>query len=210
MLTEFFEGETLSRCTREKLILLLNVLIEMQDRYWENRELADIGWTFDKKHASMEKRRPYLKDFANTFEEYLKEESTVPRTLCNDDLLPFNALVSNDTAVIIDWEYAGILPYPCALARLLAFGEQDTDFMFQMSLADKQFAVHYYYDNLIERKGITWNDYIRTMKLFFFKEYSEWVYTAESSNNLELPEYKKYYRLSKLLAEDLGYCEESK
>ncbi len=103
------------------------------------------------------------------------------------------------------WEYGGILPYPCALARLLAFGEENTDFMFQMSLEDKEFAVWYYYDYLIKSKGIPWDEYIRTMKLFFLKEYSEWVYFARSSNDFTKPEYQKYYAKCKLLAKELGY-----
>lgn len=103
------------------------------------------------------------------------------------------------------WEYGGILPYPCALARLLAFGEENTDFMFQMPLEDKEFAVRYYYDYLIKSKGIPWDEYIRTMKLFFLKEYSELVYFARSSNDFTKPEYQKYYAKCKLLAKELGY-----
>lgn len=205
MLMECFEGETMSLSTREKLILALDALIQTQDKFWENTDLADVGWTFEKRHAARKKRLAYMEDLSDTYKAYLEADSTVPRTLCNDDLLPFNALVNSDRAVIIDWEFAGILPYPCALARLLAFGEENTDFMFQMSMEDKVFAVQYYYDNLIRNKGISWDDYIRTMQLFFFKEYSEWVYFARSSNDFTKAEYQKYYAKCKTLARNLGY-----
>ena len=205
MLMEFFEGETMSQSTREKLILTLDVLIQMQEKFWGNTDLADVGWTFEKRHAARKKRLAYMEDLSDAYEAYLEADSAVPRTLCNDDLLPFNVLVSADRAVIIDWEFAGILPYPCALARLLAFGEENTDFMFQMSMEDKEFAVQYYFDNLIRNKGISWDEYIRTMKLFFFKEYSEWVYFARSSNDFTKPEYQKYYAKCKTLARNLGY-----
>lgn len=205
MLMEFFEGETMSQSTREKLILALDALIQMQEKFWGNTELADIGWTFEKRHTARKKRLPYMEDLADAFNAYLEVDKAVPRTLCNDDLLPFNVLVSADRAVIIDWEFAGILPYPCALARLLAFGEENTDFMFQMSLADKEFAVQYYYDHLIGSKGISLDEYIKTMKLFFFKEYSEWVYFARSSNDFTKPEYQKYYDKCIILARDFGY-----
>lgn len=204
MLMEFFEGETMSQSTREKLILTLDALIQMQEKFWGNTDLADAGWTFEKRHAARKKRLAYMEDLSDAYKAYLEADSTVPRTLCNDDLLPFNVLVNSDRAVIIDWEFAGILPCPCALARLLAFGEENTDFMFQMSQADKEFAVQYYYDNLIRNKGISWEEYIRTMKLFFFKEYSEWVYFARSSNDFSKPEYPKYYPKCKILAQDLG------
>ena len=204
MLMEFFEGETMSQSTREKLILALDALIQTQEKFWGNTDLAGVGWTFDKRHAARKKRLAYMEDLSDAYKAYLEADSTVPRTLCNDDLLPFNVLVNADRAVIIDWEFAGILPYPCALARLLAFGEENTDFMFQMSLEDKEFAVQYYYDHLIKNKGILWDDYIRTMKLFFLKEYSEWVYFARSSKDFTTPEYQKYYAKCKILANSLG------
>lgn len=204
MLMEFFDGETMSQSTREKLILALGALIQTQEKFWGNTALADAGWTFEKRHTARKKRLSYMEDLSNAYKAYLEADKTVPRTLCNDDLLPFNVLVNSDRAVIIDWEFAGILPYPCALARLLAFGEENTDFMFQMSQADKEFAVQYYYDNLIKNKGISWEEYIRTMKLFFFKEYSEWVYFTRSSNDFTKPEYQKYYVKCKILAKELG------
>ena len=204
MLMEFFDGETMSYCTREKLILALDALIQIQEKFWDNTDLADAGWTFEKRHAARKKRLTYMEDLSDAYKAYLEADFTVPRTLCNDDLLPFNVLVSADRAVIIDWEFAGILPYPCAIARLLAFGEENTAFMFQMSMEDKEFAVQYYYDNLIRNKGISWTEYIRTMKLFFFKEYSEWVYFARSSNDFTKPEYQKYYAKCKILAKELG------
>ena len=208
MLMEFFDGETMSHCTRENLILALDALIQMQEKFWGNTDLADTGWTFEKRHAARIKRLPYMDDLANAYNAYLEADRTVPRTLCNDDLLPFNVLVNTGQAVIIDWEFGGILPYPCALARLLAFGEENTDFMFKMSLEDKEFAVRYYYDHLIRNKGISWDDYIRTMKLFFFKEYSEWVYFARSSKDFTTPEYQKYYAKCKILANSLGLYQE--
>ena len=211
MLMEIFRGQTMSVSTREKLILALDALIQTQDKFWDNTSLSDVGWTFEKRHAARVKRFAYMDDLADAYKAYLEADSTVPRTLCNDDLLPFNVLVNDDRAVIIDWEFAGILPYPCALARLLAFGEENTDFMFQMSLADKEFAVQYYYDHLIRSKGISWDEYIQTMKLFFFKEYSEWVYFARSSNDFTKPEYQKYYAKCKILANSLGlYKEETR
>ena len=85
----------------------------------------------------------YMDDLAEVYRAYLAEAARVPRTLCNDDLLPFNVLVNEERAVILDWEYGGILPYPCALARLLAFGEEGTDFFFQMTRADREFALRY-------------------------------------------------------------------
>ena len=52
MLMEFFDGETMSNCTREHLILALDALIQMQEKFWGNTDLADTGWTFEKRHIA--------------------------------------------------------------------------------------------------------------------------------------------------------------
>ena len=200
MLMEYISGSTLSRCTRETLIPVLDALIAMQDRYWQNTDLADVGYGFSKSYPNREKRLPYMEDLGRFYEAYLEAFRTVPRTLCNDDMLPFNVLLSGQRAVILDWEYAGILPYPCALARFLAFGEESENTMFYMTREDQIFAVDYYYENLIRHKGISYETYLHTMKLFFFKEYSEWIYCANSSGDRSGEYYRKYSQMARALA----------
>lgn len=205
MLMEFVPGTTMSRCTREKLRLTLDALIAMQQRYWGDTAHAHVGYAFDSSWPNREKRLPYMADLTDAYQAYLDAFRTVPRTLCNDDMLPINVLVNEERAVIIDWEYAGILPYPCAITRLIAFGEETTDELFQMTQDDKQFALDYYYENLVKSKLIPRSEYNRTMQLFFFKEYSEWVYCAGLSGDYEMDYYKKYYAKAKKLAVELGF-----
>lgn len=205
MVMEYIHGHSLSRCTRAELILALDALISLQRQYWENTELASAGCSFDVIYSSREKRLPYMEDLTDCYQSYLNAFRTVPRTLCNDDLLPFNVLVSENRAVILDWEHAGILPYPCALARLLAFGKDRENALFRMSREDQRFAVEYYYTNLIREKGIAYDEYIHTMKLFFFKEYSEWIYCANSSGDFSGEYYQTYSVTARLLAKELGF-----
>ena len=141
MLMEYFDGQTLSRCTREKLTLALDALIELQNAWWRDTTRADAGLSFERCYESRQKWLPHMADLTEAFEAYLEAFRTVPRTLCNDDLLPFNVLSDGQRAVIIDWEYGGILPYPCALARLIAYGEDREDALFYMTQEDKEFAV---------------------------------------------------------------------
>lgn len=204
LLMEFFAGETLSQSSRSHWQRALDALIALQRAFWENTEQAGAGWTFEKKFASEQRWLPYMDDLAEVYHAYLTEAARVPRTLCNDDLLPFNVLVNEERAVILDWEYGGILPYPCALARLLAFGEEGTDFFFQMTRADREFALRYYYDHLLREKNIPWEEYLRTMKLFFLKEYAEWVYLARKEKDLTGANYRKYYEKCRILAGELS------
>ena len=205
MLMEYIEGHTLSRCCRDDLILALDALIDSQKPFWNSAEYAHVGYGFNKSYPNREKRLPYLEDLTDCYDAYLSAFRTVPRTLCNDDLLPFNIMINQHRAVILDWEFGGILPYPCALARMLAFGEEDPKAMFFIRKADQLFAVDYYYDHLIREKGIPYEEYIRTLKLFFFKEYSEWIYCANSSGDRTGEYYRKYTGMARKLAAELGY-----
>lgn len=205
MLMEFVQGSSLSRCTRPKLQKTLDALILSQAQYWNDFVHAEAGYSFQKSFPNRQKRLAYMGDLADAYGAYLDAFCTVPRTLCNDDMLPFNVLVGEEKAVIIDWEYAGILPYPCAVARLLAFGEEEADALFQMTEADRRFALDYYYERLIKGKGISRAEYDRTMQLFFLKEYCEWVYCAGISGDYEMANYQKYYSKAKRIAQELGF-----
>ena len=203
MLMEFVPGQTLSRCTRENLRLALDGLMELQRAWWQEEDQAGVGLSFDRCYESRQKWLPYMADLQPAFEAYLEAFRTVPRTLCNDDLLPFNVLADGQRAVILDWEYGGILPYPCALARLIAYGEEREDALFYMTDADKEFALAYYYDHFIREKGIDLARYRRTMDLFLLKEYAEWVYCAYKSGDLDIPYYQTYYPKALALAAKL-------
>lgn len=207
MLMEFGPGQTMSRCTRDRLVLTLDALCENQARWWGDTAHADIGRGFRESWPNRCKRLPYMLDLADAYQAYLDEFALVPRTLCNDDLLPFNVLADENRAVILDWEYGGILPYPCALARLLAFGEEDGD-MFRMTEEDRSFALTYYYEKLIKPRGISRAEYDKTMDLFFLKEYSEWGYCAGISGDYEMEYYKKYSEKARILARKLGLLKE--
>ena len=125
-LMEYIEGHTLQKCDRESLTAVLDALIYLQNKYWEKREFQGIGQDFEASLPGRQKRGKYLNDeeLEQAYERYLRIYSDIPRTLCHDDLLPFNVLCTKERAVIIDWEYAGILPYPASLARLLAHCEE--------------------------------------------------------------------------------------
>ncbi len=199
MLMEYVPGESMSKCTRPRLKRTLDALIAGQRRYWQNTSLADVGYGYARSFPNRCKRLAYMGELSESYEAYLEAFAAVPRTLCNDDMLPSNVIAGEDRAVILDWEFAGILPYPCAIARLLAFGEDDTDTLFQMTRSDKEFALDYYYENLIKDEGISREEYDRTMKLFFFKEYSEWIYCANAGGDCESENYKKYAPMAKEL-----------
>ena len=174
---EYIEGKTLYKCDRDSLQKALDALISIQETYWNDSIHNDVGYTFETSMQSRIKRGQYLAEdeIEAAYNEFLSLYSNLPRTLCHDDLLPFNVIVSDNSAVIIDWEYAGILPYPVSISRLIAHAEEDENAFFHMTNDDKAFAIQYYYDNFVAKHNISYTKYRHTLDLFLLYEYCEWI-----------------------------------
>lgn len=199
ILMEYLDGNNLQKCDRKSLTAVLDSLIYLQNMYWEKRELEGIGHGFEASLPGRQKRGKYLNDaeLEQAYEKYLQIYSNIPRTLCHDDLLPFNVICTNEHAVIIDWEYAGILPYPTSLARLLAHCEEDESAFFYMRQEDKEYAIEYYFEHLLKEKGIDYSDYRKILDYFLLYEYCEWIMLGVEYNDTENERFKKYYAKAK-------------
>jgi thiamine kinase-like enzyme len=172
----------------------------LQDEYWDVKDKSDTGYTFEKSLKGRIDRGAYLCDneLEAHYNKFLSAYQNIPRTLCHDDLLPFNILVSDDGATIIDWEYAGMLPYLTSIARLIAHCEESDDAFFYMKDEDKRFAIDYYYDNLIKQKGIAYENYRHDLDLFLFYEYCEWIMLGNKyPDSADMERYKSYLEKTK-------------
>ena len=204
LVMEYVHGNMLRSLDRPSITLALDALINLQRRFWGASEPAGaVG--FEDFLARRRARGKHLGDeqLEQAYDGYLEQFQALPRTLCHDDLLPFNVMAADDRAVLIDWETAGILPYPTSLARLLAHGENTPDAFFHLTDEDRAFAVSYYYENLIREKGISYEDYRRSLDFCFFYEYCEWVMLGNKYGNTETERFKRYFALAKALAETL-------
>lgn len=198
-LTDFENGKDLCVCSREALKSALDSLIYLQNLYWNRNDLQDKAYTFEKSKIDRANRGKYLNDseLEKEYEKFLQQYSILPRTLCHDDLLPFNILVGQHGAAIIDWEFAGILPYPTSLARLIAHGKNERNSLFYMSDEDKKFAIKYYYENLIKSKGIPAGEYLYSMHLFLLYEYCEWIMLGVKYKDADTNRYHEYLKKAK-------------
>lgn len=204
LVMEYVHGKTLRSLDRPSITLALDALINLQRRFWGASDPAGaVG--FEDFLARRRARGQHLGDerLEQAYDGYLEQFQALPRTLCHDDLLPFNVMATDDRAVLIDWETAGILPYPTSLARLLAHGENTPDAFFHLTDEDRAFAVSYYYENLIREKGISYEDYRRALAFCFLYEYCEWVMLGNKYGNTETERFKRYSALAKALAETL-------
>lgn len=196
-LMEYVKGTDLRRCGRESLTAALDALISLQDRFWESPKTA--GYSFEESLQSRKNRGSFLNDplLERAYDNFLDLYESLPRTLCHDDLLPFNVLVDGDKATIIDWEYAGILPYPTSLVRLIAHGREAEDAFFYMTEADKTFAIDYYYEHLVRSKGISYEDYRWAVDYFLLYEYCEWIMLGNKYPDEDIPRAKEYLIIAK-------------
>lgn len=205
ILLEYVSGEDLRIASRDKLKLALDALIGIQNVSWENHTPESFGYTFEKSLEGRIIRGKYLNDqkLEEAYARFLKVYQESPRTLCHDDLLPLNVIVSDKRAVIIDWEYAGMLPYLTSFARLIAHGRDYKNAFFYLSGEDRAFAVDYYYEKLIKSKGICREKYLNDLEYYIFYEYSEWVYCGNKYGDTDSERFKEYAELAKKQAEKL-------
>lgn len=205
LLMEYCPGEDLRICSREKLVMALDALILMQDEFWERIDLSGCAVTMERALASVEDRGKYLGSalLEEAYAKFVRAYRAMPRTLCHEDLLPINVL-AGDRAVLIDWEYGGMLPYLSSFARLIAHGRGDKDAFFYMTAADKEFAVGYYYENLVKKHGIPYAEYRDSLDLFLFYEYCEWVMLGNRCDGREDERYGYYLKLAGALAAELS------
>ena len=199
ILMEYIEGENLCKCNRTKLTHALDALISLQKKTWEGHTFAHCGDPFEKILLKRQNRGKYLNDLLleEAYEKFLRVYQCVPKALCHDDLLPFNIIASGKKAFLIDWETGGIMPYPTSFARLIAHAEEDPNSFFCMTQADKNFAIDYYFDNLLKEKGISYIDWRNTLEYFLFYEYCEWVFVGNKYNATDGEYYKKYLPVAK-------------
>ena len=204
ILLEFVEGRSLMRCRRADLVRALDAMIAFQNAFWGTGKR--IGTGVKAALAGCRKRRGFLpeEDLRRALDRFLDAYPALPRTLCHDDLLPFNLIVSDSRAVFIDWEECGVLPYPCMLVRLLAHGSEHGETPFFMTEADKLFAVGYYYEHLVRNKGIAYDEYIRTIDLFWFFELTEWIYVYRKYRRKPDPLYTYYLSSAREKAKEIA------
>ena len=176
-LTEYVPLHDLRICDRKRLVPALDALVASQEEYWQREDLYDVCVTMDMAKQGIENRGKYLGSdlLERAYAAFQRVFSETPRTLCHDDLLPINVLADEERAVLIDWEYGGVLPYLSAFARLIAHGREDRNAYFYLSREDRGFAIEYYYEHLPKKHGIAFSDYRRALDHFLFYEYCEWI-----------------------------------
>jgi len=203
ILIEDIRGESLSVCTRAALTAALDSMIELQGLYWTLP--VHLGESVQSSLPLRTARRRYIPGIMlrRAFDLSIEAYRSAAVTLCHDDMLPQNVFYDGWRAVLLDWEYAGMLPWPVMLARLLAHTSSNGATPFYMSAEDKSFALDYYFEHFIAARGVSRADYDRTMKLFIFYELTEWIYVYRKGHRARDGLYRYYFAAARDEAKEI-------
>ena len=190
ILIEYLDGTSLMNGTLENNIKAVDTIIEINKKYL-NSEII-LSDTFENELVRIDKRLKYLNDplLKNKYLEFINVYKNSIRTVCHNDLLPFNMIISNGKAFFIDLENMGYLPYLSMFSRFIAHYKEEIGYLFYLEEDVKEYLIKYYYDNFAASLNISYEKYLFDLNLFLFFEYTEWLYVY---NRYNLKKDERYY-----------------
>lgn len=181
ILIEFVPGMDLRDFTEEMAHACAESIAVIMNEFWQETkeefrekkqdDRFDRYWKRINKRALCLEKEPVLK---NAYQLFLQRQLTCPRTLCNGDFLQYNAIYRDGRAMLIDWAFAGIMPYSLDIARLIAHGTEDRiTFPFYMNDKYREIYVREVYERL--KRKPDWDQYVMDIKLSLLNEYVEFI-----------------------------------
>ena len=156
ILIEYLNGDNLMNGNLDNCTKALDTIIEINKKYLNTEvELSD---RFDKELSRINKRLEYLNDelLERKYLEFTNVYKKTIKTVCHNDLLPFNMIISKNKAFLIDLENIGYLPYLLMFARFIAHYKEVKGYIFYLEDIVKKYLIKYYYDNFVVLLNITY------------------------------------------------------
>ena len=208
ILLEHIEGSDLKKFNHAMALSCAKNLVEIFNTYWQDKdfETNKLDNRFEQYFERICRRAHCLKDFdklSKAYNIFLARQKECPRTLCNGDLLQCNALNSPKGVVIIDWGFAGIMPYALDIARLIAHGA-DQDDPFYMTDELREVFLSAVYSGL-KNTSLTYEQFLWDVKLARLNECIEFIESNLNHPDKDKDRYFEYYfvRANKLSDEIL-------
>lgn len=116
ILIEYISGTDLRRFNKYMASGCADSLSRIFNMYWQenNFEENKLDNRFERYWTRINKRSECLINepkLSSAYRVFLDRQLVCPRTLCNGDFLQCNAIESNTDIILIDWAFAGIMPY---------------------------------------------------------------------------------------------------
>ncbi|MDE7221575.1 MAG: aminoglycoside phosphotransferase family protein, partial [Oscillospiraceae bacterium] len=174
ILIEHIPGPDLRDFTDTLAYAAANSITEIMNAYWQS-DVPDgrfeLYWERINKRARCLTEEPVLR---RAYDRFLERQQSCPRTLCSGDFLQFNAIDNGGKVYIIDWAFAGIMPYSLDIARMIAHGTGDRrTFPFYMTDRHKSLYVRRVYDLLVQKPDR--EQYLQDVRLSVLNEYIEFI-----------------------------------
>ena len=174
LLIEYIPGPDLRDFTDELAYAAAGSITTIMNAYWESDE---PDGRFERYQERINKRAGCLArepELQRAYNRFLARQQTCPRTLCSGDFLQFNAINRDGEVYIIDWAFAGIMPYSLDVARMIAHGTGDRrTFPFYMTDRHREIYVREVYRQLAKKPS--WERYLQDIRLAVLNEYVEFI-----------------------------------
>ena len=197
ILLQYIAGEDLRKFNEEMVVGCADSLAQIFNLYWQEDEFAEkkLDNRFERYWTRINKRAKCLKNeekLAEAYQIFLDRQLECPRTLCNGDFLQFNAINNNGRIILIDWAFAGIMPYSLDLARLITHGsERYFPFPFYMTDEYRKIFIKGVYERLAYKPD--YKQYVWDIILSCLNECIEFIESELKDITRERDEVFNYY-----------------
>jgi len=205
ILIEHIAGTDLRRFNKDMAYRCADSLSCIFNMYWQDGNFKENKQDnrFERYWTRINKRSDCLKNevtLASAYGIFLDRQLACPRTLCNGDFLQCNAIESDNGIILIDWAFAGIMPYSLDLARLITHGsEKFFPFPFYMTDEYRRIFLRGVYEKLINKPD--YKQFIWDVILSRLNECIEFIESELNDESIERDEvFAYYYNNAEILA----------
>lgn len=197
ILIEYIPGSDLRKFNKDMAFECADSLSTIFNMYWQESSFKEnnINSRFQRYWTRINKRASCLKEeskLSSSYTIFLDRQLTSPRTLCNGDFLQFNAIKNDEGITLIDWGFAGIMPYSLDIARLITHGSEEFfPFPFYMTDEYRRIFLKELYNKLVYRPD--YHQYVWDIVLSCLNECIEFIESELNDNSLERNEIFNYY-----------------
>lgn len=197
ILIEYINGVDLRVFNKYMASGCADSLSSIFNMYWQenNFEENKLDNRFNRYWTRINKRSECLINepkLSSAYRVFLDRQLVCPRTLCNGDFLQCNAIERNKKIILIDWAFAGIMPYSLDLARLITHGSEEFfPFPFYMNDEYRKFFLKGVYSNLLYKPG--YKQFIWDVILSCLNECIEFIEREINDKSIERDEVFTYY-----------------
>ena len=200
ILIEFIDGKDLRVFNKEIAYGCADSLINIFNTYWQENDFEEnkLDNRFERYWIRINKRAECLREEAElsyAYQIFLDRQLECPRTLCNGDFLQCNAIDNERGIVLIDWAFAGIMPYSLDIARLISHGSEGYfPFPFYMTDEYRKTFLKKVYDKLLIK--FDYKQFIYDVILSCLNECIEFIECELNNKSLERDDGFDYYYMN--------------